>query len=552
MSNTYIENIRSKHEEIEKYEKILSKTLLYKESNPKEKIYAENLMKEIIEKIQKLSRDLLDLYEDKDGYYNEENLIFLGKKRYSDSSLNFIYKEQNNKNSINNNNNSVNIIWKNFYDKLKEIKNNNKRNLNSDDVFDNISSDKLFNKLLENINKKISFNSEENKGRTLDLHSNYIEYINLKGLNNKELEYLSYLDIFYEFEKIPLKMRLDEDYKKYLNNLLLYLKNFFVKTKPFVDYNEIQDIIDDKFEEDWKIKKDKYFDNNNNIENKEKNEKENENEKDKESIKNNDNNIYCIYCNKIFNKQTIYNSHLTGKKHKKNVENFNKKNNINNNNNNNNKTNENKTLDNNNNNNNNNSIINSEIIDDNFRYTFYIEFQIYIYSFIFQSELTTTKNFIHQKQTMSLHEIELNTNNEEKISKISLDPISDKKIYNPKNVPIGWDGKPIPYWLYKIHGLGVEYKCEICGDASYWGRKSFEHHFQEWRHAYGMKCLGLPNTLQFKEVTTIVDALELHKKILEDNKKKEFTPEIEEQFEDKDGNVVNKKYYNDLVKQGLN
>lgn len=29
----------------------------------------------------------------------------------------------------------------------------------------------------------------------------------------------------------------------------------------------------------------------------------------------------------------------------------------------------------------------------------------------------------------------------------------DKKA-NPKNLPIGWDGKPIPFWLYKLYGLG--------------------------------------------------------------------------------------------------
>jgi len=44
--------------------------------------------------------------------------------------------------------------------------------------------------------------------------------------------------------------------------------------------------------------------------------------------------------------------------------------------------------------------------------------------------------------------------------------------------PVGWDGKPIPYWLYKLHGLRVEYKCEICGDMSYWGRRVYERHFQ--------------------------------------------------------------------------
>jgi len=86
--------------------------------------------------------------------------------------------------------------------------------------------------------------------------------------------------------------------------------------------------------------------------------------------------------------------------------------------------------------------------------------------------------------------------------------------YNPKNLPMGWDGKPIPYWLYKLHGLNKEFKCEICGGASYWGRRAFEKHFQEWRHAYGMKCLRIPNSAHFREVTEIEHALKLHKKIL--------------------------------------
>lgn len=46
----------------------------------------------------------------------------------------------------------------------------------------------------------------------------------------------------------------------------------------------------------------------------------------------------------------------------------------------------------------------------------------------------------------------------------------DEKIYNPLKLPLGWDGKPIPYWLYKLHGLGVEFKCEICSDYVYQGR----------------------------------------------------------------------------------
>jgi splicing factor 3A subunit 3 len=84
---------------------------------------------------------------------------------------------------------------------------------------------------------------------------------------------------------------------------------------------------------------------------------------------------------------------------------------------------------------------------------------------------------------------------------------AEERIYNPLKLPLGWDGKPIPYWLYKLHGLGVEYKCEICSDFLYMGRKAFDRHFQESRHAFGMRALGLPNTKHFHEITKIQDAL---------------------------------------------
>lgn len=48
-----------------------------------------------------------------------------------------------------------------------------------------------------------------------------------------------------------------------------------------------------------------------------------------------------------------------------------------------------------------------------------------------------------------------------------------------------------------------EFKCEICGNHSYWGRRAFERHFKEWRHQHGMRCLGIPNTKNFNEITSI-------------------------------------------------
>merc|ERR1712213_150939 len=89
----------------------------------------------------------------------------------------------------------------------------------------------------------------------------------------------------------------------------------------------------------------------------------------------------------------------------------------------------------------------------------------------------------------------------------------DDYIYNPLKLPLGWDGKPIPYWLYKLHGLNISYKCEICGNFTYKGPKAFQRHFAEWRHAHGMRCLGIPNTAHFANVAQIEDAMALWEKL---------------------------------------
>ncbi|MBA0770568.1 hypothetical protein Gotri_019187 [Gossypium trilobum] len=127
----------------------------------------------------------------------------------------------------------------------------------------------------------------------------------------------------------------------------------------------------------------------------------------------------------------------------------------------------------------------------------------------------------------------------------------DQQIYNPLKLPMGWDGKPIPYWLYKLHGLGQEFKCEICGNYSYWGRRAFERHFKEWRHQHGMRCLGIPNTKNFNEITNIQEAQELWEKIRERQGVNKWRPDLEEEYEDKEGNIYNKKTYTDLQRQGL-
>lgn len=101
-------------------------------------------------------------------------------------------------------------------------------------------------------------------------------------------------------------------------------------------------------------------------------------------------------------------------------------------------------------------------------------------------------------------------------------------------------------------------------------RKNFDRHFQESRHAFGMRALGLPNTKHFHEITKIEDALsrmstylffmicslKLYNTAVAEKLKREgrheiFENETMEELEDDEGNVYNRKTYEDLKKQGL-
>jgi splicing factor 3A subunit 3 len=268
-----------------------------------------------------------------------------------------------------------------------------------------------------------------------------------------------------------------------------------------------------------------------------KNEKENKNDK-----------LYCIVCNRRYTNESVYEHHKKGKNHIKNAQ---KKannmdlTNINNDNNGNNE----ETI----NYNNNNIEEDEEELkqEEKYKEIAYIEYQINRYKELLSDIIENTKNLIRKKQTRRYEELEAEQEDDGKIqAEAESEEEDEKPIYNPKNIPLGWDGKPIPYWLYKLHGLGKEFKCEICGNASYWGRKAFERHFHEWRHSYGMKCLQIPNTVHFKEITSIEDALRLRQALLEKKKEENFKQE-EEEFEDSEGNVMNRKTYYDLKRQGL-
>lgn len=125
--------------------------------------------------------------------------------------------------------------------------------------------------------------------------------------------------------------------------------------------------------------------------------------------------------------------------------------------------------------------------------------------------ITGPKQNAEKKQALTYEEMEAEREEGEvQAAESESDDEEQRQIYNPLKLPMGWDGKPIAVWLYKLHGLSQDFKCEICGDHSFLGRREFELHFQEWKHQDGMRRLGISTkTKCFNEVASIEEARQL-------------------------------------------
>ena len=84
-----------------------------------------------------------------------------------------------------------------------------------------------------------------------------------------------------------------------------------------------------------------------------------------------------------------------------------------------------------------------------------------------------------------------------------------------------------------------------------------------------MRCLGIPNTAHFANITVVADARaceftditmlfimilfcsSVWEKLRLTKGRERWHAEVEEEYEDSVGNVVNKRTYNDLRRQGL-
>ncbi|XP_057655224.1 splicing factor 3A subunit 3 [Diorhabda carinulata] len=497
---TILEQQRRYHEEKERLIDAMVKEMLHKKNTYREAINSDHRQKYLLDRYMTSTERLIELYEDKDGQRKAEVAALTGPNEFQE-----------------------------FYSRLKQIKDFYRRHPNEISVPMSVEFDE-FSKARENPNEDLAnfveFTDEEGYGKYLDLHECYEKYINLKGI--EKVDYITYLGMFDQLYDIP-KERKTGEYRKYLLCLIEYLSWFVQRIKPLMDLDsDMQEQVEQvlanwdsgsvpgwpketgsalanvgahldlsafsSWEELASLGLDRL----------------------KSALM-----ALGLKCGGTLEEraQRLFSTKGKGSLDPSLMTKSNKG-----------KASKEREL-----------LRQRELAT--------LEAQIYRLADLVSSQRSATKENVQRKQARTDGERDDSENEESEDD--SPDEGEDDVPYNPKNLPLGWDGKPIPYWLYKLHGLNISYNCEICGNYVYKGPKAFQRHFAEWRHAHGMRCLGIPNTAHFANVTQIEDALALWEKLKVQKQSERWQPETEEEYEDSQGNVVNRKTYEDLKRQGL-
>ncbi|XP_077229123.1 splicing factor-like protein [Tasmannia lanceolata] len=508
MSSTLLEVTRSAHEEAERFERLIVKDLQREPTSNRERLFQNHRVRNMIESIINTTEKLVEIYEDDDGARKDE-IAAIGGQTLSGTN-----------------------VFSAFYDRLKEIREYHRRH----PVARVVDAAEEYEDLLKE-EPRIEFSGEESFGRYLDMHELYNEYVNSKF--GEQIEYSAFLDVFPQTHKIPRNLKMTSQYKDYLEHLLEYLISYFQRTEPLQDLDRIFLKVETEFEELWVDGMVHGWDSKG-LENGHLLARESVidldyyssveellevgSEKLKEALEAlglKRGGTIQQRAERLFLTKNTPLDQLDKKHFAKGSRGLEESN----------------------------AAAVSQQIDAGKEIAL-MEVKIQRLCELLNETIVQTKENIEKKQALTYEEMEAEREEEE----VQADTESDEdeqQIYNPLKLPMGWDGKPIPYWLYKLHGLGQEFKCEICGNHSYWGRRAFERHFKEWRHQHGMRCLGIPNTKNFNEITSIKEAKVLWERIQERQGVNKWRPDLEEEYEDKEGNIYNKKTYTDLQRQGL-
>ena len=348
------------------------------------------------------------------------------------------------------------------------------------------------------------FTGEEYLGRYLDLVAFHERHSNL-GHGIKRVNYLQYLDDFDAFDKLPRQAKTDAYAKwvateahmcnlrrrladnihrhRYLQALLDYLKSFYTRAFPLKDLDREMEAVIADFNASWERGTVRGW-----------------NKEDGNAQSNGTSSaagMWCDACQRSYAKQTVYDAHLTSKNHVKKAAALAA---------------------------NGGSVASTNgqqastsasstastttSAAEKQRATALLEFQINHLVSDYDSPLLVVRNDtkanVERKQALTDRERALENDELEERERREAeeaaaraerraaqgsafggedgehgdgadgrhggDDDDEERLYNPLKLPLGWDGKPIPYWLYKLHGLGVEYSCEICSNFSYRGR----------------------------------------------------------------------------------
>lgn len=526
MSSSVLEQLRSAHEDIENIEKAMSMVLMDKHKNSKAAVSCEHALKYLVESTQLKCKTAIDIYQDKDGMRTDDINALAGQRADKKGG----------------------DVWTSFYDKVKEVKDYHRRFSVNQGLPELQNSEWFYQRALESDKTDSLFSGEEDYGKRVDMHELFVTYLNLKKISTlrrsnfrqatfarlkkktvdlepddpevdktvekefHELDYIEWLKTFDQFHEINRYCKYREkNYTEYLEGLISYLRGFLLRTQPLIDATKLEQQFEKEFEERWNDKSIPGW--------------QEPTHKDK---------MFCLPSNKLFNNGSSKKSHESGKLYKKKLEEVQKLG-----------LEEQKKL--------------TEMVEDEDRRIACLESRAAKWHDLLSDAINETIQHLQKKQSQTVEEMEAEKEDseDEEMEDDGADVGSndgddeERPIYNPLNLPLGWDGKPIPFWLYKLHGMGIEYKCEICGNYSYWGRRAFERHFQEWRHAFGMRCLKIPNTAHFKEITKIEEAITLYEKLKRDAEEQTFRPDQDVECEDIQGNVMSQRAFEDLRRQGL-
>ncbi|OJJ78870.1 SF3a splicing factor complex subunit PRP9 [Aspergillus glaucus CBS 516.65] len=498
-----LEEQRFIHEDLERLEQAVADRVAEDPRNIRDRLARDHEVALFLARIEDQSKRLLEVYNDAEGAREKEvQSISTGDQ------------------------------FEEFYKQLNDIKDFHKRYPNEpvenlERAYKRREGEPI------GVNIDNMFSGEEGFGQFLDLTTQHEDYLNLPGA--KRLPYTQYLEVFDSFVPPHLLIKrpnkISDRYFNYVGELATYLENFIKKVRPLQGLDTLFASFDEEFERQWTTNEVPGWA-----------EEKAEDDMQGPKTEGSGEGIWCPDCEKEFKNENVYKNHLTGKKHIRAAEarkaagggdessaSTN-------------------------------TGASSAVHRLKERAVAEREHRVRSLAKVLEKERQATRINVERKQGMTERERQMELDAIYAESEIpgegreeeESDNEGDDRIYNPLKLPLAWDGKPIPYWLYKLHGLGVEYTCEICGNFVYMGRRAFDKHFSEALHIFGLKCLGITsNTNLFREITRIEDAVKLWEKLEQEKKKDRDSRDNVVQMEDAEGNVMPERVYLDLQKQGI-